>query len=84
MEFEMQGARNIITKQEEFTTVGGIKGVKVYGSGNFTKPGSGKKVRGRYAVLMFGGNGFQQQLMLSWEEGDIYAEEIVERILEYV
>ena len=81
LEFEKQGARNIITKEEEFTTVGGIKGVKIYGSGNFTEPGSGDKIRGRYTVLMFGGNGFQQQLMLSWEEGDTYAEEIVDRIL---
>ena len=32
-------------------------------------------------MLMFGGNGFQQQLMLSWEEGDAYAEEIIDRIL---
>lgn len=80
-EFESLGARNIITKEEVFTTVGGVKGVKIYGSGNFTEPGSGDKIRGQYTILMFGGNGFQQQLMLSWEEGDTYAEEIVERIL---
>ena len=80
-EFESLGARNIITKEEVFTTVGGVKGVKIYGSGNFTEPGSGDKIRGQYTILMFGGNGFQQQLMLSWEEGDIYAEEIIERIL---
>ena len=80
-EFESLGARNIITKEEVFTTVGGVKGVKIYGSGNFTEPGSGDKIRGQYTILMFGGKGFQQQLMLSWEEGDMYAEEIIERIL---
>ncbi len=80
-EFESLGARNIITKEEVFTTVSGVKGVKIYGSGNFTEPGSGDKIRGKYAIFMFGGKGFQQQLMLSWEDGDTYAEEIVERIL---
>ena len=81
MELESKGARNIITKQEEFTTVGGIKGVKIYGSGSFTEPDSGKRVKGQYAILMFGGNGFQQQVTLSWAFGDTYAEEIVDRIL---
>ncbi len=81
IEFEKKGARNIITKQEEFTTVSGVKGLKIYGSGNFSEPGSGDRIRGQYTVLMFGGNGFQQQLMLSWADGDAYAEEIVKRIL---
>ena len=81
IDFEKKGARNIITKQEEFTTASGVKGLKIYGSGNFSEPGSGDRIRGQYTVLMFGGNGFQQQLMLSWADGDTYAEEIVKRIL---
>ena len=81
MEFEKDGARNIITKQEEFTTVSGIRGIKIFGSGSFTEPGSGDRVKGHYAVFLFGGNGFQQQLTLSWADGDEYAEEIIDRIL---
>ncbi|MCO5724427.1 hypothetical protein [Robiginitalea marina] len=81
---ERNGARNIITKQEEFTTVSGVKGVKVFGRGEFKQPGSGNYLKGKYTLLLFGGNGFLQQVFLSWEEGDSYAEEIVERILNTV
>lgn len=78
---EGQGAKNIITKQEEYTTVNGVKGIKVYGSGQFAIPESTDLVRGKYAVILFGGKGFQQQVMLTWLDGDTYAEEMVERIL---
>ena len=81
LNFEKNGARNIITKQEEFTTASGVKGLKVFGSGSFAEPGSGDRVKGQYAVLLFIGNGFQQQLTLSWADEDEYAEEIIDRIL---
>ncbi|MDM9631243.1 hypothetical protein [Robiginitalea aurantiaca] len=79
--FERNGARNIITKQEEFTTVSGIPGTKVFGRGNFKIPDSDEFLKGKYAILLFGGNGFMQQVVISWEEDDLYAEEIVDRIL---
>lgn len=81
-QFETNGAKNIITKQEEFETLGGIKGIKVYGSGKFTVPESKELIRGKYAIVMFGGKGFQQQVILTWLEDDVYAQEIVDRILE--
>ncbi|PKA98092.1 hypothetical protein B0O79_1773 [Flavobacteriaceae bacterium MAR_2009_75] len=77
---EEKGAKNIITKQEEFITVSGVKGIKVYGSGQFAVPESDDLVRGKYSVILFGGKGFQQQVILTWLDGDQYAEEIVERI----
>ena len=79
---EQKGAKNIITKDEEFTTVTGVKGVKVYGSAQFALPDSKETVLGRYSVLLFGGPGFQQQIMLTWKDGDNYAEKIVDRILD--
>ena len=82
--FEQNGAKNIITKQEEFTTVSGVKGVRVYGRGDFRMGDSEEYVKGRYTVLLFGGNGFLQQVVISWEDGDPYAEQIVERILKTV
>jgi len=81
---ESKGAKNIITKQEEFVTVTGIKGIKVYGSGKFAVPESKELVKGKYSVLLFGGKGFQQQVILTWLQDDTYAEEIVERILNTV
>ena len=79
--FEKKGAKNIITKQEEFTTLTGVQGIKVYGNGKFAIPDSNELVKGQYAILLFGGNGFQQQIILSWLDGDTYAQEMVDRIL---
>lgn len=79
-DFEKKGARNIITKQEEFTTLSGVRGIKVYGSGTFVSAGSGDPVKGEYAIFLFGGKGFQQRVFVSWEQEDPYAEEMVERI----
>ncbi|MEK6153020.1 BatD family protein [Flavobacteriaceae bacterium 3-367] len=82
--FEDQGAKNIITKQEEFTTTTGVTGIKTYGSGKFAVPDSKELVRGKYIILSFGGKGFQQQILLSWLDNDSYAEQIVARILRSV
>ncbi|MBT8321032.1 MAG: hypothetical protein KJO90_05115, partial [Eudoraea sp.] len=75
-----EGARNLITKREEFTTRTGVKGVKVFGRGTFSLPDSDDTERGRYAIFMFGGNGFQQVIVLTWSDEDPYAQEIIERI----
>lgn len=82
--FEAQGARNITTKEEEFTTITGIKGVKLYGSGKFSLPEYKEPVTGNYVVLFFGGKGFQQNLILTWLADDAYADKIVDRILNSV
>jgi len=79
--FESQGAKNIITKQEEFVTISGVKGLKIYGSGKFAVPESKELIDGKYAVILFGGKGFQQNIILTWLEDDNYAQEIVDRIL---
>ncbi|MFD0799134.1 hypothetical protein ACFQZJ_16790 [Maribacter chungangensis] len=79
--FEDQGAKNIITKQEEFNTISGVKGIKVYGSGKFTAPSSQDLIQGKYTVLLFGGKGFQQYIILTWLDDDPYADQIVDRIL---
>ncbi len=79
--FVDKGARNIITKQEEFSSASGVPGIKVFGSAIYQDESGGERIRGKYAIILFGGKGFQQQVVLSWEEGDPYAEEIMERII---
>ncbi len=81
---ESKGAKNIITKQEEFTTITGVKGLKIYGSGKFVVPEHTELIDGNYIVLSFGGPGFQQQVILTWSEDDSYAQEIIDRILRTV
>lgn len=80
-EFADKGAKNIITKQEEFSSASGVPGLKVYGSGTFQVNKTGGRIKGKYAIILFGGKGFQQQIVLSWEDGDAYAEEIINRII---
>jgi len=80
-QFESKGAKNIITKEEEFETISGVKGLKVFGSGKFKVPESKELIRGKYVLILFGGKGFQQQVVLSWLDDDTYAQEIVDRIL---
>lgn len=79
--FEKLGARNIITKREDFETISGVKGVKIYGTGKFKLPNSKKLLKGKYTVLLFGGKGFQQYVILTWLDGDDYAEDIVDKII---
>ena len=55
--------------------------MKTYGSGKFKIPDSEELVKANYAILSFGGKGFQQQVLLTWQDGDTYAEEIINRVL---
>ncbi|NND15026.1 MAG: hypothetical protein HKN89_01730 [Eudoraea sp.] len=79
--FEDEGARNIITKQEEFTSANDIKGARMYGSGMFQIPDSNKTVKGKYSIMLFGGQGFQQVIVLSWLDNDAYTTQIAEKIM---
>lgn len=79
--FESFGVKNIITKQEEFTTKSGVQGLKTFGSGSINNPLNDKSKKAKYTILSFGGKGFMQQVMITWEDGDEYAEQIVSRIL---
>lgn len=81
---ESKGAKNIITKQEEFTTLTGVKGIKIYGSGNLPVPGKNELANGNYVILSFGGAGFQQEVIMTWLADDPYAKDIVDRILKTV
>jgi hypothetical protein len=81
---EKQGGRNILTKQEEFTTLTGVTGIKVYGSGTFIEPDSQQRSKGHYAIFLFGGKGFQQRVVLSWLDDDPYAAEMVDRIVKSI
>lgn len=79
--FEGYGVRNIITKQEEFATKSGVQGLKTFGTGSLKNPINDESKKAKYNILTFGGKGFMQQIIITWEDGDDYAEQIVTRIL---
>ena len=77
---EKRGARNIITKQEEFETLNGAKGLKIFGTMTFQKSEKSQPVSKEYSILNFGmGEGYQQVVMI-YNEEDKYADEIAQRI----
>ncbi|WP_156877174.1 DUF4381 domain-containing protein [Salinimicrobium terrae] len=77
---EERGARNIITKQEEFTTLNGLEGLKVFGTMTFQEDEKSQPVSKKYSILNFGmGEGYQQVVMI-YNEEDKYADEIAQRI----
>ncbi len=81
---ELQGAQNMLVKQEEFETREGISGKKAYGSFSMINPKSKKTTRLYYEALLFGQKNGLQQILIIHDESDRYAPEIRERILNSV
>lgn len=78
---ETKGAYNILTKQDEYETLDGIKGVRVSGSFAIENPLTKNDIKKEYQILNFGEMGGYQQITMIYDAGDPYAEEIVQRIL---
>ena len=77
--FEEKGTKNITTRNEQFITPNGQEGVKTFGTGDFII--EDKLIKGKYIILGFSTPNLLQQLILTWKEEDIYADQIIERIL---
>ncbi|UJH90262.1 DUF4381 domain-containing protein [Antarcticibacterium sp. 1MA-6-2] len=82
---EQQGARNIIVKDEEFTTLEGVEGVKVFGTLEMEHPRKeGEYISKEYSILNFSVGGGFQQITVIYDEQDEFAEEIAGRIINSV
>ena len=81
---EGQGARNIVMKQEDFTTLNGAKGLKVFGTLDAENPVTGESIPNEYVILNFAEKGGFEQIIVIYNQGDQYAEEISQRIINSV
>ena len=81
---EVQGAQNMIVKQEEFETKEGVKGIKAYGTFSQINAITKSSTKLYYEALLFSQEGGLQQILLLHEEGDAYANQISERVLNSV
>ena len=81
---EAQGAKNIIMKQEKFTTLNGAEGIKIYGTLDIKNPANGELTSNEYAILNFAENNGFQQITVIHDEDDTYADELTDRILNSV
>lgn len=81
---ELRGAQNILVKQEEFKTQQGIQGVRAYGTMSFLDPLKQKSLKCYYEMLLFKQENGLQQIVVTYEEGDVYGPEILARIINSV
>lgn len=83
-DLEKIGAKNILVKDEDFTTIDGIKGKKVFGSFSYSPEKKEQTIRKSYQILNFGYQGAFQQIILIYPDQDSYAQEITSRIVNSV
>ena len=76
---EQGGASNFIVKKEDFETPNGIGGVRASGTFNIKK-GSGFREQ-EYQYVVFGQPGALQQIVIVNNKQNLYAKQIVERII---
>lgn len=82
---EAQGAQNMIVKQEDFeTNEGAVKGIKGYGTFSKINKENQSSAKFYYETLIFSQDGGLQQIIIVHEEGDSYANEISDKILNSV
>ena len=77
--FEEKGSRNITTRNEQFITPNGQEGIKTFGTAEFLV--EDKLIKGQYIILGFSTPNLLQQVILTWKEEDVYADQMIERIL---
>ena len=78
------GGQNVVLKQEEFQTKMGVSGLKGFGTMVFFDPVLKSSVKLYYEIILFKEDGGYQQVMIFHEEGDKYAEQISERVINSV
>lgn len=81
---EQRGAKDVVVKQEEYETPKGLKGMKAYGTLSIENPITKKFQKMHYQILSFSQDNALQQLIVFHEDGDTYAEKIVQRVLNSV
>ncbi|WP_298542328.1 DUF4381 domain-containing protein [uncultured Aquimarina sp.] len=82
--FESQGAKNITVKDEEYETLAGAKGIKVFGSLEVTNAVTKKEQKSDYLMLNFAENGGFQQILVVYDKEDRYAKDVAQRIINSV
>lgn len=81
---EQKGAKNIIVKREDFSTINGAEGVKVFGKFDIINPVTDSPENKKYVVLNFTQMGQYQQVLMIFDQEDEYAEEITQRVINSV
>jgi hypothetical protein len=81
---ELQGAKDIIVKREQFITPNAAEGLKTYGTMNIPVLNTENFVGVNYVMLHFTAEKVLQQIIITWPKNDDYANQMVERIINSV
>lgn len=81
---EAQGAKNITFKTDEYETLRGAKGLKVFGDMEINNPITKNKTTATYSGLYFSESGGFQQIIVVYSKEDRYAKDVAERIINSV
>ncbi|MGJ5641653.1 BatD family protein [Formosa sp. S-31] len=83
-QFELQKITDITVMREKFSTPNGAEGLKTFGTANIPILNTENYVLGHYVMLHFTSQNVLQQIVITWKDGDVYARDISERILNSV
>ncbi|WP_044631681.1 BatD family protein [Neotamlana sedimentorum] len=78
---EAEGAKDIVTLKEKFTTPNGAEGIKTHGTLKADRLKTGNYEDLKYAMLFFASENVVQQIAITYPVDDVYADQTVERIL---
>ncbi len=81
---EGQGAKNITVKNEEYQTLGGAKGIKVFGNFDVKNVVQNETKKNEYVMLNFAEKGGFQQITVIYDINDRYAKDVAQRIINSV
>ncbi|WP_066222525.1 hypothetical protein [Formosa haliotis] len=80
-QFELNNVTDITVKREKFTTPNGAEGLKTYGNGHIPVANTKNYVAGHYIMLHFTAPNVLQEIIITWKNDDVYAEDMADRIL---
>ncbi|WP_452224877.1 hypothetical protein [Lacinutrix chionoecetis] len=78
---EAKGAMDIVVLRDKFTTLNGAEGLKSYGTMNIPSIASDKLSPANFTLVQFTAEQVLQQVIIISKQEDVYADEMVERIL---
>jgi hypothetical protein len=83
-DFESKGATNITVKRDKFSTPNAAEGLKTFGTLNIKTPNTDDVLNAEYALLIFSNENVLQQIIITWPQDDVYANEMIKRIIDSI
>ncbi len=82
--WEKNGAQNILVKTETFSSPEGLNGIRAYGTMDFLDKSSKRSYKLYYEMLLFKKDKGIQQILVSKREADALGSEVLDRIIKSV